>query len=425
MELLPLFLCNVSAFAQTAKVSGTIINERTSAPASGATITVKNTNRSTIADEDGRFTIEASTGDVLVITMIGFQRTEVVVGKDKIIEVKLVENVVQLDDVVVIGYGKAKRKDVTGAISSVSGAELRRTQPTTFDQALQGKVAGVMVQQISGQPGGGVSIQIHGISSISGSNSPLYVIDGVIIPPTNDPGNGSNPLNTINPSEIESIDVLKDASATAIYGSQATNGVIVITTKRGSVSPPQISYEGYYGVQQIPKRLPTVNLQQLATFLNERAVVWGFDARPEFANPKYLGTGTNWQDELFRNAPMQNHSLTINGGDARTQYLFSLGYFDQDGIALGSKFKRYSVRLNLDNKTTNWLKIGTSLQLANVVENVVSGGTSSSGVISDALSLTADVPVKNNDGTWGGVTNTSGWVQPVANPVAWLLLIKI
>ena len=144
--------------------------------------------------------------------------------------------------------------------------------------------------------------------------------------------------------------------------------------------------------------------------------MWGFDARPEFANPKYLGTGTDWQDELFRKAPMQNHSLTINGGDARTQYLFSLGYFDQDGIALGSKFKRYSVRLNLDNKTTNWLKIGTSLQLANVVENVISGGTSSR-CNQNALSLTTDVPVRNNDGTWGGVTNTSGWVQPVANPV--------
>ena len=319
-------LC-VNSFAQTAKVSGTIINERTSEPAKGATITVKSTNRSAVSDNNGKFTIEASPGDVLVITMIGFQRTEVVVGNSNTIEVKLPELVLQLDDVVVIGYGKTKRRDVTGAISSVSGEDLRKTQPATFDQALQGKVAGVMVQQISGQPGGGVSIQIHGISSISGSNSPLYVIDGVIIPPTNDPGNGSNPLNTINPSEIESIDVLKDASATAIYGSQATNGVIVITTKRGSVAPPQISYDGYAGYQQIPKRLPTVNLQQLASFLNERAVVWGFDARPEFANPKYLGTGTNWQNELFRNAPMQNHSLTISGGDARTQYLFSIRIF--------------------------------------------------------------------------------------------------
>ena len=353
--------------------------------------------------------------------MIGFERKEVLVGNTNNIKVRLSEIASQLDDVVVIGYGKAKRRDVTGAISSVSGEDLRKTQPATFDQALQGKVAGVSVQQISGQPGGGVSIQIHGISSISGSNSPLYVIDGVIIPPTNDPGNGSNPLNTINPSEIESIDVLKDASATAIYGSQATNGVIVITTKRGRVAPPQISYDGYAGYQQIPKKLPTVNLQQLASFLNDRAGVWGFDARPEFTNPKYLGTGTDWQNELFRNAPMQNHSLTINGGDVRTQYLFSLGYFDQDGIALGSKFQRYSVRLNLDNKTTNWLKIGTSLQLAHIVENV---NTTNAGVIGNALSLTPDIPVKNNDGTWGGITNTSGWVQPVANPVAMALINK-
>jgi TonB-dependent starch-binding outer membrane protein SusC len=416
-------LISTQAFAQMGKISGSVISELTSVSLSGATVKVKKSNLMVVADETGKFTIEASAGDVLLITRTGYLPKEVVVGNGNTILVKMTESVLQMDDVVVIGYGKSRRRDLTGGISSVSGAELRKSQPTTFDQALQGKVAGVMVQQISGQPGGGVSIQIHGISSISGSNSPLYVIDGVIIPPTNDPGNGSNPLNTINSSEIESIDVLKDASATAIYGSQATNGVIVITTKRGSVAAPQISYDGYYGVQQIPKRLPTVNLQQLATFLNERAVVWGFDARPEFANPKYLGTGTNWQDELFRNAPMQNHSLTINGGDVRTQYLLSLGYFDQEGIALGSKFQRYSMRLNLDNKTTDWLKIGTSLQLANVVENVQSGG-GSSGVISDALRLTADIPVKNNDGTWGGVTNTSGWVEPVANPVAMALINK-
>jgi TonB-dependent starch-binding outer membrane protein SusC len=420
----PLLLLNTPAFSQTEKVTGTIINQRNSAPVPGATITLKGSDRFTVADDAGKFSIDASTGDVLVVTIIGYTKKEFVIGKSKTIEIKLSEVALQLDDVVVIGYGRARRKDVTGAISSISGDELRKTSPTTFDQALQGKIPGVVIQQISGQPGGGVSIQIRGISSITGSNSPLYVIDGVIIPPTNDPGNGTNPLNTINYSEIESVDVLKDASATAIYGSQATNGVIVITTKRGSISPPQISYDGYYGYQQIPKRLPTVNLQQLGTLLNERSTVWGFDARPEYANPKYLGTGTNWQDELFRNAPQQNHSLTVNGGDARTQYLFSLGYFDQDGIALGSKFKRYSMRLNLDNKTTNWLKIGTSLQLANVVENVVSGGTSSSGVISDALSLTADIPVKNVDGTWGGVTNTSGWVNPVANPVASALINK-
>ncbi len=417
-----IFLAGTTAYAQTSRVSGTVIIERTSDPAVGATITVKNTNVFTVADQSGKFSIEAASGKVLVITMIGHVKKEVVIGKNTgNMLVKLAEISSQLDDVVVIGYGKAKRKDLTGGISSVSGDELRKTSPATFDQALQGKVAGVMVQQISGQPGGGVSIQIHGTSSISGSNSPLYVIDGVIIPPTNDPGNGANPLNTINPSEIESIDVLKDASATAIYGSQATNGVIVITTKRGSVAPPQISYDGYYGVQKLPKKLPTVNLQQLASFLNDRAVVWGFDTRPQFANPKYLGTGTDWQNELFGTAPMQNHSLTINGGDARTQYLFSVGYFDQDGIALGSGFKRYSVRLNLDNKTTDWLKVGTSLQLANVAENV---NSSSAWVISSALWLTPDIPVKNVDGTWGGVTNNDGWVQPVVNPVAMALINK-
>jgi TonB-dependent starch-binding outer membrane protein SusC len=412
-------LVSTNAFAQTAKLNGTIINERTSAPASGATITVKKSNLSTVADGAGRFSINASTGDVLVITMIGFAKQEVVVGKSNIIQVKLTENSSQLDDVVVIGYGKVKRRDVTGSISSITGEELRRAVPTTIDQALQGKVAGVMVQQVSGQPGGGVAIQVRGVSSITGSSSPMYVIDGVIIPPPGDPGSGSNPLNTINPSEIESIDVLKDASATAIYGSQATNGVIIITTKRGLVAAPSISYDGNYGYQQIPKKLPTVNLQELATLLNERAVVWGFDARPEFTNPKYLGVGTDWQSELFRSAPMQNHSITVNGGDARTKYLLSTSYFNQEGIALGSDFKRYSVRLNLDNKTTDWLRIGTSLQLAHVNENV---NSTTSSVISNALSLTPDVAVKNLDGSWGGVTNDAGWVVPIPNPVGLALL---
>lgn len=413
-----LLLVANNAFAQT-KVIGKIINERTSAPAAGATITVKNTNRTAVADEEGRFTIDASAGDVLVITMVGYVRKEVTVGKSNTIQVKLSESSSTLDDVVVIGYGKVKRKDVTGSISSVTGEELRRSQPTTIDQALQGKVAGVMVQQVSGQPGGGAAVQVRGVSSITGNNSPLYVIDGVIIPPPGDPGTGSNPLNTINPSEIESIDVLKDASATAIYGSQATNGVIVITTKRGRVAAPSISYDGYYGYQELPKRLPTVNLQEFASLLNDRAVIWQFDARPEFANPKYLGTGTDWQAELFRRAPMQNHSITVSGGDARTQYLLSTSYFDQEGIALGSDFKRYSVRLNLDNKTTDWLKIGTSLQLAHVDENV---NSTTSSVIYNALSLTPDIPVKNLDGSWGGVTNESGWIVPIPNPVGLALL---
>lgn len=408
--------------AQTNKISGTIINQGNAAAIPGASVAVKNANRFAITDGAGKFTIDASAGDILVITMIGYLKKEVVVDKSTFIQVKLVENISQLGDVVVIGYGKIRRPDVTGAIASVSGDEIRKTQPVTLDQALQGKVAGLVAQQISGQPGGAVSVQIRGLSSLSGG-SPMYVIDGVIIGGTASLGAGVNPLAGINPSEIESVDVLKDASATAIYGSQATNGVIVITTRRGQVAAPSISYDMYAGYQQIPRRLPVMNLREYATFINDRntGLGWGFDTRPEFANPKYLGTGTDWQKELFRNAPMSNHTLTISGGDVRTQYLLSGSYFSQEGIALGSDFNRVSLRLNLDNKTTNWLKIGTSLQLISMKENV---NSTSSNVIGTALSQTPDIAVKNEDGSWGGAYNPNGWVNSTVNPYAIALINK-
>jgi TonB-dependent starch-binding outer membrane protein SusC len=410
------------ANAQTEKISGTITNQRTNEPIRGATITVKKTRKVTVSDERGAFSIDAAPGNVLVITMTGFQPTEVVVGNNNTIKVMLTQVVVQLDDVVVIGYGQTKRKDVTGAISSITGEEMRKTQPVTIEQALQGKVPGLVVQQISGQPGGAVSVQIRGLSSFGGS-APLYVIDGVIIGGTATLGSGTNPLAGLNPSEIESIDVLKDASATAIYGSQATNGVIVITTKRGRVAAPSISYEVFTGVQQLPKRLPVMNLREYATFINERntGMGWGFDTRAELVNPKYLGEGTNWQKELFRNAPMMNHTLTISGGDSRTQYLLSGSYFKQEGIALGSDFRRVSARLNLDNKTTDWLKMGTSLQLVNINENV---NSTNSNVIATALSQTPDIPVKNSDGSWGGAYNPNGWVNSTVNPYAIALINK-
>src|SRR5665647_46619 len=388
--ILAVMLCSFGmASAQNSDVTtitGTVLEQSSGEPLIGVSVLVKGSTQGTMTDLNGAFSIKAKVGETLKVSYIGYTAQEVKVSGAQL-KIRLEEDTKSLDEVVVIGYGTQKRKDVTGSISSISGKDLLKTQPATFDQALQGKVAGVMVQQISGQPGGGVSIQIHGISSISSTNSPLYVIDGVIIPPSMDPKNGSNPLNAINPSEIESLDVLKDASATAIYGSQATNGVIVITTKRGKESAPQISYEGYMGYQQIPNKLNTLNLQQYATIMNERSSVWGFGARPEFANSKYLGTGTDWQNELFRTAPQTNHSLTISGGDKTTQYMLSVGYYDQQGIAIGSDFKRYSVRLNLDNKTTNWLKIGTSLQLTNVVENVT---TTNAEVIKSSLELTSN-----------------------------------
>jgi TonB-linked SusC/RagA family outer membrane protein len=409
-----LFSCIVT-HAQRRQVSGTVKNE-TGGVMPGVTILLKGTTMGVTTDTDGKFAIQAMPEDVLKISFIGYLSEQITVGNKTQFNITIQPDIATLSEVVVIGYGEAKRKDVTGSISSVSGVELRKTNPVTIDQALQGKVAGMVVQQVSGQPGGGVSVQIRGISSFGGGG-PLYVIDGVIIGGTATMGAGTNPLAAINPSEIESVDVLKDASATAIYGSQATNGVIIVTTKRGAVTPPRISYDFYTGFQQVPKRIPIMNLQEYATFINERnaGLGWGFDKRPEFANPQYLGKGTDWQKELFRNAPMTNHTVTINGGDARTQYLFSGSYFKQEGIATGSDFRRVSVRINLDNKTTNWLKIGTSLQLANIKENV---NSTSSNVINAALSQTPDIAVRTADGSWGGAYNPNGWVNSTINPFA-------
>lgn len=400
-------------------ITGTVLEQSSGQPLIGVSILVKGSTQGTVTDLNGAFSIKTKVGETLKVSYIGYTDQEVKVS-GKPIKISLTEDTKLLDEVVVIGYGTQKRKDVTGSISSITGKDLIQTQPTTFDQALQGKVAGVGVQQTSGQPGGGVSVQIRGVSSF-GNNSPLYVIDGVIIGQGFDSGGGTNPLATISPSDIESIDVLKDASASAIYGSQATNGVIVITTKRGKEGPPKITYEYSFGMQQLIKQYPTMDLQEYAQFINDRAAVWGFDERPEFANPQYLGKGTNWQDELFRNAPMSNHVLTLIGGNDRTQYLLSGSYFNQEGIALGSEFTRASLRLNLDNKTTDWLKIGTSLQLTHVDENINSTG---SNVIAEALWQTPDVPVRNPDGSFAGEESNEGWIQKRVNPYAMALVNK-
>jgi TonB-dependent starch-binding outer membrane protein SusC len=425
---LSVLLFSTNTYAQTRKISGSVTEQRTSDPLPGAVVTVKSTKRAVITDASGMFTIDASTGDVLEVTMLGFQKADVVVGNSNSVKVKLTESFAQLAEVVVnIGYGTAKKSDVTGAISSIGGEDLRKTQPVTFDQALQGKIPGVVVQQASGQPGGAVSVQIRGLTSFGGGE-PMYVIDGVIVSSAGSVGTaslvgnganapGANPLAGINPSDIESVDVLKDASATAIYGSQATNGVIVITTKRGKGATPSISYEGYSGFQQLPAKVPVMNLREFATFINARntGFGWGFDTREEFVNPNYLGEGTDWQDVMFRNAMQSNHSLTLSGADARTNYLLSGSYFNQNGIAVGSNFKRASFRLNLDNKTTDWLKIGTSLQYSNIKDKVT---TSTSNVISTALSQTADIAASNPDGSWGGAYNPDGWVNAIVNPFA-------
>lgn len=407
-------------YGQKVPVSGTVKSGSDGSFLVGVTIRLKGTTTGTITNADGVYSLEAGNGQTLVFSYIGFKPQEVEVKGQKTINVVLQEDMKSVDEVVVIGYGSVKRGDNTGSISSIKADDIRKSQPVTIEQSLQGKIPGMVVMQTSGQPGGRASVQIRGITGFGGTG-PLYVLDGVELQGIASVGGnnsgGTNPLAGINPSDIESVDVLKDASATAIYGAKGTDGVIIITTKRGAVAPPKITYELTTGIQQLTKKLPVMNLQEYATFVNERnaGIGWGFDTRPELANPQYLGKGTDWQDVLFRNAPSSSHTITLSGGDARTQYLLAGSYQTEEGIALGSKFDRISLRVNLDNKTTNWLKIGTSLQLVNIDEDI---NSTNSNVIRAALEQTPDIAVQNADGSWGGSSSTVGWVSQRVNPYA-------
>lgn len=253
----------------------------------------------TITDLDGKYSIQARSNETLIFSYIGYQTQKIKANKT-IVNVQLKEDSKILDEVVVVGYGTMKRSDLTGAVTSVSEDEIKQSVVTSLDQALQSRAAGVSVTQNSGAPGGGISVSIRGINSLNG-NEPLYVVDGVAISGNNN--TNSSVLSAINPSDIVSMEILKDASATAIYGSRASNGVVLITTRQGQAGKTQISYEGYYGLQQLPKKLDVMNLREYAEYQNMRAEIIGFGERAEFADISLLGEGTDWQDEIFRMPP--------------------------------------------------------------------------------------------------------------------------
>lgn len=272
-------------------VSGQVTSKADGEPLIGVSVLIKGTNDGVATDVDGRYSLKASKGDVLVFSYIGYLTAEEKVVSN-VLDVELKEDILKLDDVVVIGYGTMKRSDITGSVVSVGADDIKKTVITSADQALQGRAAGVQVTQNSGSPGGGISVSIRGTNSLNG-NEPLYVIDGVAVDGKSSDGKTSA-LSTINPSDIVSMEVLKDASATAIYGSRASNGVVLITTRRGQAGKTRVTYEGYYALQQIPKRLKTMNLRQYAQLYNERAEILGWGERAEFADPSILGDGTDW-----------------------------------------------------------------------------------------------------------------------------------
>ncbi len=407
-------------------VKGTITASADNEPIPGVNIVIKGTTTGTTTDVNGEFAISAAPSDVLVISFIGYHSEEIEVGNKSRIDVTLIEEVTQLSEIVVVGYGEVKRSDLTGAVISVSGETLNSSVTTGVDQALIGRVAGVSAVQMSGQPGASVSIRVRGVSSINGDVEPLYVIDGVPVSGNNgsvyDYGLGSvggggkttfSPLSGINPNDIESIEVLKDASATAIYGNRGSNGVVIITTKRGKTGQAKISYDGYYGAQELYKHLDMMNLREYAEYRNDfSAETAGETPDPKFADPSLLGEGTDWQNEIFRTARIQSHQLTLTGGVEKLRYAISAGYFDQEGTAIGSDFNRYSLRLNLDSDVKKWLTIGNSLSLSRTSERL--GQFDRGGIINTALKARPDVPARNFDGSFSGGEGEGSVVSPLA-----------
>src|SRR5665647_2267151 len=406
-------LLSAQSMAQEAKkITGKVVANSSGQAVGNATITVKGTNNVVTTNSSGEFTILAAPGETLTISSVGFSpKSFKVTNATTQLTVKLLEDYGNMDEVIVIGYGKMKKTDLSSSQVTVSSADIAKTVNTTLDQALQGRAANVYVSSNSGQPGAAPSVIIRGVSSLTGSVQPLYVIDGVQIKPGN--GSGSaNILSGINPDDIETMNVLQGPSATAIFGSVGANGVIMITTKRGRAGDTKISVSSLVTIQDRPKYIPVMNLQEYATYRNEIARAGGTGSDSSFADPSVLGPGTNWQDAMFRRSLLQKHQLSLSGGTDKTTFYFSGEYFNQEGVAPGSGFSRASVRLNLDNQTRKWLRIGTNLSANRTNEKVT---TSNAGMITLAIQQAPSIPVKNPNGSWGGPVNTQ---YQFSNPLA-------
>lgn len=423
-----LLVCaTLKAQSQGTVIKGTVTDDK-GVTLPGVTVTVKNTNVNAITNPDGVYSIQVPpSGRSLVFSFIGMATQEVVIGSKTTINVRLITSATSLADVVVIGYGTQKRGDVNGAISSVTARDIANIPQPSVDQMLQGKASGVTITQNSGGPGSATSVHIRGITSF-GQSEPLYVIDGVPIqgdatssPQLTRTGGGQeetgvSPLGMINPNDIESIDVLKDASATAIYGSRGANGVVIITTKKGKIGSAKINYDGFYGVQTQGKFIDMMNLQQYANLQNVLADAFGTQRRGEFADISLLGPGTNWQRAIFRNAPEQSHTVSVSGGKEGLDYYISGGYLKQEGTIIGSDFDRYSFRTTINSQVKSWFKMGGTMSASRSNQNTGIG--ENTGLVYYALLSAPDSPVYNADGTFAGPSVTSnGTIQGQPNPV--------
>lgn len=376
-------------------------------PVIAANISQKGTNNATITDLNGNFTLNVTGRQpVLVISYIGYVTTEVNVSGRAFVEVVLQEDVAALDEVVVVGYGTMRKKDVTGAVSSVRSGEITKNATSNVMQAIAGKMSGVQVVQNSGTPGGDVSILIRGVGTINDA-SPLYVIDGVPV---------SGGMWYLNPNDVESIDVLKDASATAIYGSRGANGVVMVTTKQAQEGHTEINFDYSYGIQHSAKTYKMLDASQYAALHNGMRTNAGpeYSLNPAFADPESLGAGTDWMDAIFRTAPMQKVNLSMLGGNQKISHATSLGYYTQDGIMKNSSYNRLSLQSNISSKLASNITVRANVNLS--AENRRTQPVST--VIQNAMRILPSIPIYDDNGEYAGPTGNAEWNGNALNPVA-------
>ena len=385
-----------SAIAQRT-VTGTVSAEEDGTPVPGVNVIVKGTSTGTVSDIDGKYQIGVpEQGGVLVFSFIGLTTEEIEIGSQSIINMAMTADLYQLSEVVVIGYGTEERKNLTAAVSTIDGKKIADLVTPSVEQQLAGRAAGVQVTTVSGVLGVAPRVRIRGTNSISNGADPLYVIDGVPMT-TGDQGYSSavNPIGDISPSDIESIDVLKDGSATAIYGSRGANGVILITTKKGTKGRAAVNYSGNIGVNQSASRLDLLNADEFIEIANEKFTNAG---QPVQAFPGPDNVDTDWQEEIFRDGVVQNHSLNVGGGTEKTNYYFSLGYSDQEGAIKANDLTRFTFRSNIDSEIKSWLKMGMSLAYTHTTLNGLNTGENAlSGNLVGAARLLPNVRVMNPD----------------------------
>lgn len=401
----------------------------------GANVLEKGTTNGVITDIDGNFVLNVSSGATLEISYIGYVTQTIKVTNQTSLHIVLKEDSETLDEVVVVGYGTMKKSDLSGASVSVGEDAIKGSVITNLDQSLQGRAAGVSAVSTSGAPGSSSSIRVRGQATINSNAEPLYVIDGVIVQGGGASGadfglgdalgNGSvstiSPLSTINPADIVSMEILKDASATAIYGAQGANGVILITTKRGKAGEAKFTYDGMLAVQRQTKRLDMMNLREFANYYNEFVQVGELDVNGYYADPSILGRGTNWQDAVFQTALQHQHQVSAEGGTEKIKYYVSASYMDQDGTLIGSNFNRYSFRVNLDSQLKSWLKLGLSATYSSTDEDLkLADGEQ--GIINYSLKTVPDIPIYDIDGNYATIVR-EGYTNP--NPIAMAMMDQV